>query len=320
MNFADCLHSVDNLAERLPRTAEAVALADTVSDPAALFHALQWRVQACMEVADVEPARTALERMVVLADDLAQPYMRWMARMLEAAFAVIAGDLARAEELATAALEAAMSSGQPEAMFTYGAQLLHIRFHQGRLAEVEPLFAEAVRANPGIPALEMALAQIYCELDRPDEAHALFDPVAASRFSTLPRDVTWVAGMAVAADVSARLADLEAAKILYEQLAPWHCTDFALSTMRTGLALPLAQLADLLGADDDADRHLAEAVEIHQRLRAPYLIAATDIERGARMLRRGMSTAGAVDLISGAHDLAVKYGYQALAGRAADLL
>ena len=72
--------------------------------------------------------------------------------------AVLVGDLEIAEDLATAALNFGLETGQEDALIIFGAQLLNIRIRQGRLAELLPLVEDAVASRPRLGVYRAVLA------------------------------------------------------------------------------------------------------------------------------------------------------------------
>ena len=107
------------------------------------------------------------------------------------------GLLDEAERWAEDALRIATESEQPEALAFYAGQLINIRFEQGRLAELEPLIAQQVEANPGIPAFRGALVLARSEAGMREQALEVLAIDSASGFSEIPYDSNWLAGIAI---------------------------------------------------------------------------------------------------------------------------
>ena len=147
--------------------------------------------------------------------------MRWLATYDHGNLEIILGRLAEAEQHAHEALQIATLSAQPDALSFFTSQLTNIRYEQGRLAELQPLIAQVVADNPGIPAFRAVLALACCEGDLDDEARRLLAHETSTEFGELPPDVTWLPGLAIYAEVAAHLQDRAAAEVLYGLLAPW---------------------------------------------------------------------------------------------------
>jgi hypothetical protein len=80
-------------------------------------------------------------------------------------------------------------------------------------------------------------------------------------------------------------------------------------------------LAGLLDRDDKAADHLAEAMEIHERLRSPYWIARTQLEQAVLLRKRDSAgDAGRVDgLLDQVEAVAERFGFVALTRQSARL-
>jgi hypothetical protein len=176
--------------------------------------------------------------------------------------------------------------------------------------------------NPvqGLPAVRALLAALYCELGKRDEAERLLRLDAVEGFARFPYDLFWLYGLAVYAEVCATLHQREPARELYDRLAPWHRQLPTVPQVVNGgaVALYLGMLATVLGRLDGAESHFSEAMEIHERLRAPYWIGRTHLEHARMLLARGgpgdASRAGA--LPDQVQATAVRYGFAALTRQA----
>jgi hypothetical protein len=73
---------------------------------------------------------------------------------------------------------------------------------------------------------------------------------------------------------------------------------------------------------EDADAHFTGALEIHQRLTAPFFIALTRLERARMLLARRASgdLARAETDLHSAIDLARRFGFAVVETRASELL
>jgi tetratricopeptide (TPR) repeat protein len=311
------------LQERLANSDENVAAARRTGDPVAEFHAVHWRAAAFVEAGRLNDAWRDVEHEATLAERLGQPTMRWLATYDRANLEVIAGSLTEAEQHAQEALQIATASAQPDALSFFTSQLTNIRYEQGRLAELQPLIAQVVADNPGIPAFRAVLALACCEGDLDDEARRILAHETASAFGELPPDVTWLPGLVIYAEVAAHLQDRPAAEVLYEKLLPcagqvvfsgvsaWGCVDHHLGAV-----------ASVLGRYTDAEEHLRSAAAANAELRAPIWVARTELATARLLLLRD----GAEDrergraMLERAAAAAQRLGSATLARRAAGLL
>jgi tetratricopeptide (TPR) repeat protein len=313
----------ETLEERLANSDENVAAARRTGDPVAEFHAVHWRAAALVEAGRLGDAWRDVEHEAALAERLGQPTMRWLATYDHGNLEIIAGSLAEAEQHAHEALQIATLSAQPDALSFFTSQLTNIRYEQGRLAELQPLIAQVVAENPGIPAFRAVLALACCEGDLDDEARRLLGHENASAFSELPPDVTWLPGLAIYAEVAAHLQDRDAAEVLYGLLAPWSG-----QVVYSGISAwgcvdhHLGATASVIGRYEEAEEHLRRAAELNAELRAPIWVARTELAMARLLLLRdgpGDREQGRA-LLERAAAAAQRLGSATLARRAAGLL
>jgi hypothetical protein len=286
MRFVTLL-APETLDERRNNAAEAVAVAERLSDPLIRFYAYHWRAYACIEAGDIVGARSWVAREQDIAARFRQPTMLWLRSADEANLAIVAGKLELADELATAALEIG-SNSEPDSLACYAAQQTSIAFERHTLAELVPLLERAVRDNPGMPGFRATLALAFAASSRRDEAARLVAQAMASEFRELPRDVAWLAVACIYAHVSASLEDRAAAAVLYRVLEPWaEQIAFPAFGVWGPVALYLGSLAVVLGDTAAAERHLIEAGRAAVRAGAPIweARAATLLERLAQPAR-----------------------------------
>jgi tetratricopeptide (TPR) repeat protein len=313
----------ETLDERLANSEENVVAARRTGDPVAEFHAVHWRAAAFVEAGRLSDAQRDVEHEAALSERLGQPTMRWLATYDRANLEIIAGRLAEAEQHAHEALQIATLSAQPDALSFFTSQLTNIRYEQGRLAELQPLIAQVVADNPGIPAFRAVLALACCEGDLDDEARRLLAHETSSAFSELPPDVTWLPGLAIYAEVAAHLQDAAASEALYELLAPW-----AGQVVYSGISAwgsvdhHLGAVAAVTGRYAEAEDHLRRAADLNVALRAPIWVARTELATARLLLVRD----GLQDrergraLLERAAAAAQRLGSATLARRAAGLL
>jgi hypothetical protein len=259
-----------------------------------------------MQRGDIETVHRCNAELAAIAGTLRQPTRSWIAGAREPWRLLLEGDAVNAERAAEETLRLGGESGQPDAFLIYGGQLMNIRWHQGRLREVVPLLEQMSAATPGMPGLEGGLAWASAEGGDLDTAQRLVDKARGNGFD-LPYDMVWLGGTSLWADTAAQLGDAASAGQLYRRLAPWHDQTVFTGIVDFGaVAQYLGQLAVVLSHIDAAVIHFAEALEIHQRLRAPFHIARTKLEWGRLLLDRDRKRATA--LLGEAHQLATQYG------------
>jgi tetratricopeptide (TPR) repeat protein len=317
---SESLRHPSALPLRLDHTAEALDLAGQVNDPAAAFWSLANRMQALIEAGSVPEAEGLFGRLVAITEEVGHPVMRWMAVFAGAQWSLLRGETARGEAQAEEGLAVGLALGQPDSFNYYATQISLVRWQQGRLGELVEIIDEGVRDNPGIPAYQGALARALLQAGRHDEARALLDKATAGGFGDLPEDLLWSYGMSVYAEVAIQLEHRDAAALLYEQLAPFDRYLTFVGTVCEGpIAHYLGGLAMVLGRFDQAERHLALALELAQVAGSPFYRARALVEQGRLAVRRGDPGEGRRRLTE-AHELAREWGFAGEVERAASAL
>jgi hypothetical protein len=307
--------------EQIENTAELVAVAERLGDPALLVWAHIWRCIFATAVADMPEARRSLDVVCGTGRELGQPSLSWVAGYLTGGHLILAGRLDEAEQLAVQTRELGIAAGQPDAGAYFGGQRFQIRLEQGRLAElVEHLAAGVQRSASTLRRLLLALA--YCETGRHDEARVVFQPLVEP-LCAAPVDAGWFEAMAIGSMVCAHLHMDSLAGRLADLLTPhtgqvvgggsyWvrsvdHCIGLLQATV---------------GRFDDADAHFAAAAAIEERIGAPAWLARTQLE-WARMLLTGDAPEDAhraTELLGRALATARELRMPHIQGRAAELL
>jgi DNA-binding SARP family transcriptional activator len=284
--------SPPTLKERFAGTAECRRAADLLDDPLAQFQAVHWRASACIENGEFIEAVECRARARRLAERLRQPTALWMAGYDHSNEALMAGRLDDAERLANAAYELGQASGQPDALLILAAQLMVIRFEQGRLGETIDLVEQSLEQNPRITGFRSVLALGYCEERRYEEAARKLQTDAGDGFDSLAYDITWLSVLCVYAHVAARLllagaAPPDPAERLRELLTPWHEQIAYTGAGGWGQVehyLGMLELA--LGDVDVACERLERALRRAERLPAPIWAEHSRLELGRALIAR----------------------------------
>ena len=281
------LRRPDTLEQARALSEESLRLAARVGDPVLECFAHYMRANSAMRGCDLEAADESLTRFHAVAQELAQPFLGWQDASQFSWRTLLAGHVTQAERLAEEALELGTRAGQPDALLAYGGQLFDIRYHQGRLAEVEDLYAAAAVDYDELPIFRSNLAHLYCELGKDDDARRTAARDVSTRFAEVPRDFLWITTVVQCADVAAYLRDEVTAEWLYNLLTPY--TDqaaFADVATRGVVVHRMALLAALLGRSE-AERHFADTLAIYEQWKAPFWIARTKLEWGGMLSERG---------------------------------
>jgi DNA-binding SARP family transcriptional activator len=308
--------------KRLAESAEALAIAEALADPVARFWALFYRAMVAAEAADRVLLDECRARVPEEARSTGQPMLLWSTTYARSWQALLDGDIDGAEALTTEALELGMATGQPDALAIYGGQMVDLRWHQGRDIELVELIEQMVEATPEIDSFQAALARIYADIGRTEDAQALLTVGAADRFAH-PFDPLATTTIALWCETAIQLADTAAATILIDRLA-----SFADQVICSGVNIfgsldhYRGALCAVLGAHEDAERLLTLGLATHEALGAPFFEARSCLEL-ARMhrARGGPGDADAAEHLAGRGlGLARRFGYAGVERRVVDLV
>lgn len=249
-------------------------------------------------------------------------HLRWVYTYANAWRVLLAGDPDGAEALADQALELGNETGQPDTLAIYGAELLAVRWHQGRMGELAEVVVPIADDNPGVSSYQGAVAHVYADTGHHDDARAMLEAEATAGFPA-PDDSLLPTYLVVWGEVAARLGHRDAAAVLYGRLAPWpRLVVFSGCTVHGAVAHMLGELATILARFEAADAHFRQALTIHETMAAPFFIARTNLEWGRMLLARNNpgDPEQARQLLRAADGLARTHGYAAVEQRATDLL
>ena len=317
------VHAIDvpeTLAERRSLGVEAAATAQHIGDPLLEFYCADACCHAQYQAGDVAEGDASLSVQSGIAERLGQPSLRFSAANRRSARAMLAGDVEEAERLALQSAELGNATGQPDGIAVFAAQFGAVRTMQGRAEELVDTAGRVAAKNPGIPGFSIFLAQLYCDIDRPDDARTALEPFVGDAFAGVGPNLTWLSSMGIAAYAVAELGWVEAAEILFERLRPFAGQIAWVGTVcGSGVSYYLGRLAATLGRADDAEAYFAESAEAHDRIGASWSLAMTQLAWGRLLVTRGDLARGSV-LLEKALDSSRERGYGLVERRASHAL
>ena len=286
LSWVSVCASPDDVETRIAAMEQAASMADRLGDQPARFLARYQLAISLMETADVIAADAAYADARQIADALHLPYLDWQVLLDLGARVAGAADFAGAEALADGALALATRAGFAVGLGAYGGQLHDIRFAQGRAGEIADFFVEAANAMPAIESLRAAVIPLLLVTGDEAAARERFEQERAAGFAYVPT-TGWFNTLEAIADACVEVRDRDSAEILLEMGRPYVGRLVASHAVPSRpVARPIARLAGLLGRDDEADAAFATALELCDRLGAPYWKARTLVDRAEWRLRR----------------------------------
>lgn len=311
----------ENPEEQLGLARELIAIAAQHQQHERVFSGRVLELAALCALGRLLEAREALDAISREAEHLRQPNQLFLSQIVDTLIRLIEGDFATAEQGVLSAIDKGFWARDE-----YSATRFHLfllRREQGRVAEIEDFVRTSVHDFPWYPVHRAALACLLADVGREREAQQVLDEIAHGDFSLLHRDNMWLLGMALASDASAQLHDVEAARVLYDQLLPFagrHAVAWAEGSVGA-LDRYLGLLAASLDRPDDAVRHLEAAIELNDAMGARPWSAHCQADCGRVLLARDApgDRDRANDLLAAAHSTAEELGMQALVRRLASV-
>ena len=270
-----------NIDERARLADEALPLAEQAGDGDLVLRTRAFRAMIHGERGDRDALDAEIAEYMRLADTLRHAHHLWYARVLESAQAMLDGKLEDVERLSKEALDLGRrGNDRNNAFLFFGGQILSLRMLQGRGQELEASlkgFDEQQSSlqgfeeqYPSLPVWRAALAHLYSEADRYEEARRSFDSMAKDGFSYVADDAFGMNALASLVLVCVYLGDAVAAKQLYDRLAP-HDGKYvwippALGTLGP-VSFHLGLLAGVMRRDEETIGHFADSLAHSARMR-----------------------------------------------------
>ncbi|MFC7278005.1 AAA family ATPase [Paractinoplanes rhizophilus] len=297
----EVIDPIRDVGEVLELARRGVELAGPGGRPDAELWSRTWRLDAWLCVGDLAEYDAECARLAELVDRLGWPVARWHLLRARAVRQQLAGRFAEAAAIATEARDLAaraqdMSAGLLLTAFQGGLSLLtgENRHWPEDLAAVSARF-------PGVPIGVAQLGRVAMEMgDRALAAEKVTE--LRGLLPRLPVDGRRPFIVITAGEVAAWVGDVDLAAECYRLALPYAGRHLNSMTACYGAVdRPLGVIAAAVGAPD-ALRHLADAVEMEQRLgSAPFValsqlayarsLRATDHRRARALAGRALATA-----------------------------
>jgi len=272
----------ERLDERLAISRSAVELASTHAPRHVEAMARRRLAMDLLQRGDVAAGRRELLHVTRIWEELRKPVDGWSIAALQAAVALLHGELADADRLVPEVWRLGREVESRVSPVIFIAQLSRLREHQGRLEEIVDLLEKQVDAHPEVPALGWTLRMALMHLDRRDALRASFDAAAARSFDDIERDENWSPVLCAAAQIAHTLGDRARAERIHELLLPYDGLHVVVGYGHywVGAAARFLALLEHTLGRPEAGAHFDEAIASHRRAGARPLLADTLVESG----------------------------------------
>jgi hypothetical protein len=218
-----CLLGPDTVTMRRGLAAELVRVSFRTERRSDRLMGLLWQTADAYASGDLHAGRLLGELRGELREH-DHAAVSFVASAIDVMLAVRTGRLDEAESLAAVCAASGAAAGDIDAEWWPGAQLVTIRWYQGRLPELLPMLHDRVH-SPALSAVDnstlVALA-VAAALhgDRPAAASGLA-ALRGQNLATMPRGSSWLVTMNGIAEAAYLLDDAEASREAYDLLLPY---------------------------------------------------------------------------------------------------
>jgi len=313
----------DDVQERVALGLESQRLADDLKDQYEAWDIDSFLFEVFSEQGEMQSADEQLARLERRVEKFGDPRIKYVLTGLQAHRALMRGRFKEGQQLSYEALALGQQAHDPRAFENMGLQLAIVYLEEGHLRDLEGTFKSNVQANPHVPAFRCALATVYAEQGRRDEAANEFESLARSDFRDLPRFYNWLIGIVLLARVCDFLGDSKRASILYDLMAPYRRRNVCVAAVSLGsVEQYLALLAATMSRFEEAQSHAEAALEFNSKTGALPWVARTQYEYARMLLKWGRQDdrERACKLLAAAHETAERLGMKRVSEDAQALL
>lgn len=310
------LLSPEHAEMRLPLAEEQIAAASTAGDGILALFGLLWRTTDLYLLGD-PAAERSLTELRQRSATLGVASTGYIVTCIEVMRLIRSGRFTAAEEAAGHCLRLGLAVGDADAVGYHAAQLLNIRWFQGRDAELADLVTNTLTSATlavGEYGFRASAVMVLARDGRVAEARAALAPLLDMGLANLPKSSTWLPAMAVLVEAAALLNDPAMAAEVAGILRPFaHLpVTVSLAVCCLGSVSGALGAASLIAGDPVAAvEHLTSAVQANLRLDnrpatalsrarlADALVARAkpgDLARARALLAQAVDEAAAMDL------------------------
>ncbi len=283
------LNHPEFLDQRVALIEEMRDVAEAIGSWEFLLQANIWMASAVLEVGDVAMVDTLLSESRALLERVRVQPLAVRVQTLAACRTFMTGDLAGALDAAQDAYALGLV-GEPEnADQVLQAQMIGPLRELGQLPSVLPMISEMADTFDLAPGWQCALAFVLSEAGDTERAREILLPHAASRFTTVPRDLAWFRAMAYAAEAVSTIGMSEAVDPLLELLAPYTGRNVGLWDIESGGASDhyVGLLHAHRGAHDAAVLSFTVAEEFNDLTNQPHRALRSSLHKARSLNQLG---------------------------------
>jgi tetratricopeptide (TPR) repeat protein len=278
-----------NVAERLAAADELLELAEESGDERLALQGHRWRMIDLLELAKIDEVDVEIDAYTALAEKRGRPSEAPYTRFLHAMRLLLAGDFENARAVGEEGRRLGERVQDSNATNAHVLQILVSCRDRGGLDRVEELVRRQAERFKNIPGWRCALAHVYAENGRHEDARRILDGFARSDFRELPLDGLWLGAIAVLAETAVALGEPTHAERLHALLRPYadrNVTIGWVSACHGSASRHLGLLEGLRGHREEALAYFDKALETNKRIGARPLVARTRLDLARTILER----------------------------------
>jgi DNA-binding SARP family transcriptional activator len=211
----------ENPEERIEIADEVIRLAGEAGDRERVAHARYYRMMFLLELGQMPQVKRELEGYAQLTQELRQPAQLWLLTATRATLALFEGRFEEGEALVSEALRLGQGAQRSDAVLSHRIQTFTLGCQRGTPDGLEEMLEQSVHEYPARPMFRCMLAWLHTELGHEPDARADFEELAADDCAALPRTNEWLFSLGFLAEVARDLRDLRRASTIYELLLPY---------------------------------------------------------------------------------------------------
>jgi DNA-binding NarL/FixJ family response regulator len=281
----EVLEPAEDLDEVLRLADRSCALAAESGRPDAELWGRTWRIDALLMTGDLTAMDAETGRLAALVDRLGWPVARWHLLRARVSRLMLAGRFDEARTLAVEARDLALRAQDESAARLYLAFATSLAMHTGRFDDKPG--AGALMSFLDVPIAAAQLGGLAITEDDRDLGERCWERLRPA-LDRLPVDGRRTYIVVTAGEIATWLGDREAVARCYARALRFAGLYLnSMTAVHGAVARPLGVMASALGDHDAADRHLAAAVAMEERIASPPFVAQAQVAHARALLARG---------------------------------
>jgi hypothetical protein len=218
-----CLLGPEHVAHRRELARDLIRVSFSTDRRSDRLMGLLWQTIDAYAEGDPHAGRLLAELRELLSER-SHPAVAFVVSAIEVMLAIRAGRLEDAESLAQLCARSGAAAGDIDSEWWPGAQLVTVRWYQGRVVELLPMLGERVH-SPALSAVDdsavAALAVAAAVSGDQRTASSCLARLSGAGLALLPRSSSWLVTMNGVVEAASVLADASVAAQAYELLKPY---------------------------------------------------------------------------------------------------